>query len=455
MHLRSLTLRLITTTAILLVIFLGLTFYALDKAYRTTVMKAIEERLQNNVFTLIAVAEFDSEGGIYIPQVMPVARYFQTDDGLYARIVHENGTVAWQSVSFRSLSLPPQTQVPETMSRFKQVEDNRGRGLFVYDFGVSWDQDRYQEHYTISIIESLDDYKRNIKRFRGELTFFLLAIAVILLIALTVLLRWSLAPLRLAASEIKQIEMGDKTTLEGEYPEELLGLTDNINALIQSNRVRLERYRNSSADLAHSIKTPLALLQGAAEAKEDDGKLSEVVIEQVDRLNQIVSYQLQRAATTGQAPLIRPEHVTEYVRKLVKSLDKVYVDKNIRVELDLGDDVIFYGDKSDFMEITGNLLDNAYKWAHSHVKVSLYGETDAGVELLSFIVEDDGPGIDPMLAARIMDRGVRSDGQGGGTGIGLAIVSDIVSAYDGQMEAQSSELGGAKFILRFSRKLSG
>ena len=114
----SLTARLLFATALILVIFLSLTGYALDKAYRASVLTAVEERLQNHVFTLIAVAEFDRRGGIFIPQVMPVSRYFQIDDGLYARIVRHSGELVWQSVSFNSLSLPIPEPVPETQSRF-------------------------------------------------------------------------------------------------------------------------------------------------------------------------------------------------------------------------------------------------------------------------------------------------------------------------------------------------
>lgn len=451
----SLTTRLLLSVSVILVVFLGLTGYALDKAYRATVLSAEEERLQNHVFTLIAVAEFDFEGDIIIPQTMPVARYFQEDDGLYARIVQHTGDIAWESVSFRSLDLPPQEAIAETKSRFRQIQDASGKELFVYDFGVSWDQDEKKETYTISIIESLDEYHRNIKHYRSELGVLFGVIGVLLLITLAVLMRWSLAPLRLAASEIKEIEVGNRFSLEGDYPRELLGLTDNINALIQSNQKRLERYRNSSADLAHSLKTPLAMMQGAADGEKDVEKLSKVCIEQIDRLNQIVSYQLQRAITTGQAPLSKPEVVDGPIEKLVSSLNKVYRDKNIDVDLVLEPDAIFYGDPSDFLELIGNLFDNAYKWAESEIRISTKTSRSVdGYYSFTLSVEDDGPGIDPMLAARVMERGVRSDGQGGGTGIGLAVVSDIVNAYEGTLEASSSRLGGAKFVMVFPKKFS-
>lgn len=451
----SLTARLLLSVTVILSVFLGMTGYALDEAYRSTVLSAIEERLQNQVFTLIAVAEFDNKGGIRIPQIMPVSRYFQEDDGLYARIIHQKKGIAWESVSFRSLSLPLPEPIAETRSRFNQVTDRAGRELFVYDFGVSWDQDEKKELYTISIVESLDDYKRNIKRYRKELSALFLVIGTVLLITLGVWLRWSLSPLRRAANEIKEIEIGDKSALEGTYPTELRGLTSNINALIQSSQKRLERYRNSSADLAHSLKTPLAMMQGAAENEKDVSRLSRVCIEQIDRLNQIVSYQLQRAITTGQAPLSKPEAVDESITKIISSLNKVYADKNLDVKVDLEKDAMFFGDPSDFLEMIGNLFDNAYKWAHKLIHIATRTEKSSdGVYRFTLVVEDDGPGIDPMLAARVMERGVRSDGQGGGTGIGLAVVSDIVNAYEGTLEASSSQLGGARFVIVFTKRFS-
>ncbi|MDH5216491.1 MAG: ATP-binding protein [Gammaproteobacteria bacterium] len=450
MRLQSLTVRLLIATSLILVTFLGLSAYALDKAFRSAALSGVEERLQNHVFTLIAVAEIDTRGGVFIPQVMPVSRYFQIDDGLYARIVHHDGEVIWQSVSFASLNLPPVEPVPETLSRFQETTDLNGKGLFIYDFGVSWDQGRNKEYYTISIIESLDEYKKNNKRFRKELGTWFTAIIALLLLTLTLLLRWTLSPLRNAAMEIKQIEVGEKTHLEGNYPTELRGMTDNINALIQSNRVRLERYRNSSADLAHSLKTPLAMLQGAAESEQDIKKLSKVCIEQVNSLSQIVSYQLQRAATTGQAPLSKPEPVAKSINKIVNSLNKVYKDKSLDVKLDIDPESVFYGDISDFLELIGNLFDNAYKWADGQIHIAANNITTAeGKCRLTLKIEDDGPGLDPVLAARVMERGVRTDGQGGGTGIGLAVVSDIVNAYDGKLEVSSSLLGGAKFVVIF------
>ena len=449
----SLTTRLLLAASVLLITFLSLTGYALDKAYQSTVLHSVEERLQNHVFTLIAVAEFSPAGGIHIPQAMPVARFFQFDDGVYARIIKNSGESVWQSMSVQSIKMPAVRPVAETQSRFEQTVDLNGRDLFNYEFGVSWDQGSIKETYTINILESLDEYRRNVKRYREELGAWFSVITIILLVVLTAVLRWSLAPLRKAEQEIKDIKDGRQDSLLARYPRELQGLTDNINGLIQANRVRLERYRNASADLAHSLKTPLALLQGAAESEKNIVKLHHVIDDQVERMNQIVNYQLQRAATTGQAPLAKPVLVKSIIEKIVKSLDKVYSEKGIQAELNIQYESAFFGDKSDFMELMGNVLDNAYKWAKKHIRVSVTSENEAASGYqLCVVIEDDGPGIDPTLAARVMHRGVRSDGQGGGTGIGLAVVTDIINAYQGKLEVSSGSLGGARFMISFFKQ---
>lgn len=452
MILRSLTARLLVATSIILASFLSFTGYALDIAFEESLLASTEERLQNHVFTLIAVAELKSDGTIRIPPVMPVARFYQEDDGLYARIVRNDGFRSWYSNSMQSVSVPDVEFVEETRSRFRRIVDGNGRELFTYDFGVSWDQVDSNETFTFNVMESLDEYHKNVSRFRNRLGVWFGGIALVLLAVLAMVLRWSLSPLRQAVQEIKSIEIGEQGNMRGDYPKELQGLTENINGLIQSNRTRLERYRNASADLAHSLKTPLALLQGAAEVEKDARQLAKVVVEQVERMSQIVSYQLQRAATKGQSPLSRPVPVGVLVDKILHSLEKVYRDKAIRIEKRIQSNSVFYGDEADLLELLGNIMDNAFKWARKRISVTVsMNKTSSNKARLLICVEDDGPGIDPTLAARVMERGVRSDGQGGGTGIGLAVVTDIINAYEGSLEVGSGKLGGAQFTIKFEQ----
>lgn len=450
--LRSLTARLLLAVGIISGSFLSLTGYLLNNAYEESVLAATEARMQNHVFTLIAIAEFGTHELIEIPLVMPSARFNQLDAGLYARIVRNDGAEAWRSLSMQNLDIGPANIVDETQSRFYRVKDNKGKELFVYDFGVSWDQDTDKETYTVSVMENVDDFNDTIARFRKRVEIALGSVAVVLLMVLAGITQWSLAPVRRAAQEIKKIEDGQQTVLHGHYPTELVGLTKNINGLILSSQARLDRYRNSSADLAHSLKTPLALLQSASEVEADNKELRRIVSEQVSRMSQIVSYQLQRAATTGQVPLSRPVVLKPLLQKITSSLDKVYREKQIKANCLVDANVTIFGDESDIMEVFGNLLDNAYKWAKHRVSISAVNASERGEHRRLVVnIEDDGPGIDPSLAARVIERGIRSDGQSGGTGIGLAVVSDIVNAYNASLEIGASELGGARFSVVFNQ----
>ncbi|TPW17098.1 MAG: two-component system OmpR family sensor histidine kinase PhoQ, partial [Halothiobacillaceae bacterium] len=246
------------------------------------------------------------------------------------------------------------------------------------------------------------------------------------------------------AEDLRAIERGEATQLEGTYPNELNGLTSNLNALIRSEREQLNRYRNSLSDLAHSLKTPLAILQNEIDSRHPTQQST--LVEQVERMSQLVDYQLQRAASAGRTTLAAPLVIEPLVKRVVASLDKVYADKALRITLAVDAALTFQGDKSDLLEIFGNLLDNAYKWAKQQVTIKVTCDTlnEGKLARLTVTIEDDGPGIPEEKARLVLQRGGRADEQVGGHGIGLAVVRDIVQLYDGQLEIAKSTLGGAR-----------
>ncbi len=193
------------------------------------------------------------------------------------------------------------------------------------------------------------------------------------------------------------------------------------------------------ADLAHSLKTPLAVLSSLRGTSEH----SHTMEEQVARMDNIVQYQLQRAATAGRSVLASPLPVTPVVERLLTSLEKVYQDKELNIHRDLDPRARFRGDEGDLMELLGNLLDNACKWAVAGVWLEVSHKKGT----LRISVEDDGPGIAPHQAERVLTRGVRLDEATPGHGIGLPIVRDIVDAYEGKLEIAHSPHGGARFIV--------
>jgi two-component system sensor histidine kinase PhoQ len=223
------------------------------------------------------------------------------------------------------------------------------------------------------------------------------------------------------------------------------GLTDNLNALLASQREHLDRHRHTLSDLAHSLKTPLAVIRGELDKGPTPAELPTIIGEQVRRMSEIVDYQLQRAATSGRLPLSAPLSVANAAYKIVNSLNKVYADKRVSCQIQAAEDAYFHGEEGDLLEVLGNLLDNAYKWCEQRVMVNADLDQSHGLRLR---VEDDGPGITPQKADAVLHRGVRDDSSNPGHGIGLAIVQDIVRVYGGRLHIEKSDaLGGAKITL--------
>ncbi len=306
-----------------------------------------------------------------------------------------------------------------------------------------------------SVAEDLSAFHAQLDRYRRSLWGWLGGMGVLLLLAQGALLRWGLRPLREVAQEIRAIEAGEKELLSGSYPTELSALTGNLNGLLQRERAQLRRYRDALGDLAHSLKTPLAIMRGALSGQscdtlseqrhESTEALAATVAEETGKMQRIVDYQLQRAATAGPAsPLTAPLPLRPLTEKIVASLSKVYRDKRISAHLYIEPDLSFHAEQGDWLELLGNLLDNAYKWGHSRVEVRAEKETGQ----LTLTIEDDGPGIPEQEAAAILQRGVRADQSAPGQGIGLAVVASIVQAYGGEIRISASPLGGARIKIR-------
>lgn len=441
----SLHRRLLVAASVVLTGFLGLTGWALDQAFRGSAESAVRERLQAHIYALLAAADLDAGGALEIPEELPEARFSAPGSGLYAQVVGQETAFQWSSRSMLGMDIPFQVGLQPGLFHFRTV-DSAESPLFALSFGVVWEDEHAREHaYTFSVAESTATYWREIRGFRRALWGWLGGLAVILLLLQGSILRWGLRPLRQIPQDLAAIEAGSKDRLEGAYPRELRGLTDALNALLEHDRERLERYRNALADLAHSLKTPLAVLQGLRGCEADQ----ETVREQVRRMNQIVDYQLQRAATSGQVALSSAQPLRPVVDRILASLTKVYAEKMVQVTCDISAQASFYGDRGDLVELLGNLLDNAHKWCRSRVAISgrpLTGQRKAsrdshgGVEMR---IEDDGPGIAPERRREVLRRGVRADARTAGQGIGLAVVRDIVEAYRGELDMGESPMGGA------------
>jgi two-component system sensor histidine kinase PhoQ len=441
---RSLNTRVAVSAALVLAVFVALSAYALERAFRDSARNARQERLLAQVYLLMAAAEVDPQGRLTLSDPPPEPRLDLPGSGLYAAIVDARGGAVWRSRSALSSDPPIGTErLSAGVSDFRELPGVQGRRYFVQRYGVSWATPGGAYPFTFGVAEDLAAFDDQISVYRRSLWGWLGAMALLLLAGQWLTLRWGLAPLRGVAAELKRLEQGRQQQIAGDYPSEVKALTDNLNALLAHERGQQKRYREALADLAHSLKTPLALVRGELRKASVDGATAGALEEQVERMDRIVGYHLQRASTSGRAALSAPQPLRPAVRRIVDALRKVHADKPIEVEIAVEDELRFRGDEGDLTELLGNVLDNAFKWCRRRVRVGASRER----HLLRVCVEDDGAGISAADAERVLHRGVRADESLPGHGIGLAVTRDIVAAYDGRIEIGRGALGGAAVTL--------
>jgi two-component system sensor histidine kinase PhoQ len=445
----SLQTRLVLAFGVLLIVFLGLTGLVLNSAYRGSVVAAADERLQLQVYALLGVAD-PREDGVFVPD-LEEARFSQIDSGLYGFILDREGKEVWRSPSALNLRLAEWdfdvSRIVQGQTTYGSMDTGALGTLSWASYGTHWDA--LDADYNFVVMESTAPTQVQIREFQNNLYQWFGAMAVVLSIAQYLLLRWGLHPLKQLASDVSAIEAGEQDQMQRNYPDELKAVTDNLNLLIKSERDRQTRYRTTLGDLAHSLKTPLAVLSTALqEMKREDGFTDQHrrdMEEQVERMDQIVSHQLKRVTRNKQhRVLAKPIPVAPMLTRILAALEKVYRDKQMDTVLDAPADVVFYGEESDLMELCGNLLDNAFKYGHSKVEVK------AATRSRSLVLEinDDGAGIAEADRQWVLERGARADTVRSGQGIGLAVAVEIVSAYGGEISVEQSQWGGARIKVR-------
>lgn len=439
----SLNRRMILGASLLLAVFMVLTALALERAFADSARAARQDRLLGQLYLLIAAAEVDGAGRLQMPDTLSEARFSLPGSGLYGAVADAQGNALWRSASTLNVQAPFASRLAPGEKRFSSTPD-----YFVQSLGVSWATGRKAYALTFSVSEHRAEFDTQMRGYRQSLWGWLAGLALLLLLAQGAALRWGLLPLRRVTGELRAIESGRQERVQGKYPEEIQHLTDNLNIVLEQAQAQRQRYRNALADLAHSLKTPLAVMRGAL--GQETSALPKTVEAQVARMDDIVAYQLQRAATAGQHALHVPAlMVQEPLQQIIAALGKVYADKQVQVEVKLTPpELAIPMERGDALELLGNLLENAYKWCARRVRVQGGVEGDR----VFLLIADDGPGIAPEQRAKILQRGVRADEAVPGHGIGLAVVRDIVDAYAGELVIGVSDWGGAALRIEFAQR---
>jgi len=439
---RSLNTRITLSAAVMLSIFVALSTFALERAFRDSARSAREERLLAQIYLLMAAAEVAPDGSLRVASRSIEPRLELPDSGLYASIVDGNGVTVWQSRSGLALDLPRIATLAAGGQTFTQITHG-GEQYLAKDYGINWNTDNGSYPFTFRVMEDSDAFEEQLNVYRRSLWTWLGAMAALLLVSQWATLRWGLAPLRRVSDELNRLESGEQQSIAGRYPSEVQRLADNLNSVLSHERKQQQRYRNALADLAHSLKTRLALVRGAAREATSSPD-AHPIEEQVEQMDRIIGYHLQRAAASGRSTLTAPVELRPVALRVIAALKKVYSAKNFDINVNIDSGVRFRGDEGDLTEILGNLVDNACKWCRNLVRISV-SNVDGYLRLR---IEDDGPGISDADAARVFLRGTRTDESVPGYGIGLAVVREIVEAYGGTASVGTSELGGATVELK-------
>jgi two-component system sensor histidine kinase PhoQ len=428
---QSITRRLIIASLSLLALLLSATGIAINSAHKASLISAEQEQLGLQFFGLLGAIEWQ-DGAIDMGDRLKEPRFWQFRSGLYAQIRLRDGTPLWQSVSSETIPLPPPESAPRSgQELFSEINIDK-EAFFVFQYHAIWEtEDKREVPLLFSLYSSQTVLLNELKKFQNQLTLWLGLVLTISLIVTALILYWGLRPLRDLAVDLKLLEHGNTGKLHPNYPRELQGITHNLNQLLEKEKKQRERYRNTLADLAHSLKTPLAILKAS-------GTKDTVTIEQINRMDNIINYQLKRAVSSGQQNLSGRIQLQPLITRLNNTLTKVYRDKTLNFQLSLDAEQTVAIDEQDAMELFGNLLDNACKACRNTIAIHCQNNGDQTV----ICIDDDGPGISTESRENLLGRGIRGDQYGEGQGLGLAIVGDIIESYQGAISFKDSSLGG-------------
>ncbi|MBU2878214.1 MULTISPECIES: ATP-binding protein [Aliiglaciecola] len=434
----SLRLRSFAAALLALLLFIPLGAMTLEQAYTDSLSQSMLEQLRVQSLTLIS--EFEMvDGEPEMPEQLFNDKLNIPGSGLYA-FIKINDDVVWQSLSTLNWSEQPQLDAPIIGKEIFLAEFSLDADYFLYSYTAEFEGNVDFEPVSFFIVQDKLTFEKERDAFSNTLWYWLGFLALLLLIVLIASLNMALSPINTLIGQIKKTEEGDIERLQQTYPPELEKLKRSINHLLDTEQQQRSRYKNSLSDLAHSLKTPLAVLAG-------NPNLPSSANEPLSQINNIIQRQLKRAVAGAGSGWDQAVSVLPIVQKLQSAMAKVHADKDLSISLQIAENCQFKGDQTDLMELLGNLMDNACKAAKSKVKVSAQ-QTN---KLLRITVEDDGNGIEPQHRQELLHRGKRLDSYQEGQGIGMAVVTDLISAYHGKMEITDSTLGGAKIEMTFTR----
>lgn len=413
--------------------------------FRDSVERNFDARLTVHVDSLIAVSRYDDSGRLMVSRTLPDPRFDLPYSGWYWQITDQRGTVLIRSRSLWDEVL--ELTEPGEQGNMRTVEalvGPDGSALRVRFVDVTLpEMPPHAPPVRFAVAANSSELKDELRPFNLALLWSMGALGLGLAVAVALQVRVGLQPLRRIRVALADIRSGRTERMEGDWPSEVQPLVGELDSLLEHNAAVLDRARTHVGNLAHALKTPLAVLGNEASRKQ--GPRADAIDRQVATMRRWVDHYLARAsaAATG-AVLGARTQVAPVVADLRRTLTRIHADRSITIEVqEDGEGLAFRGERQDLEEMVGNLMDNACKWASSRVQIALSVEHGR----LVLTIDDDGEGLAEAQRGEAMGRGRRLDESSPGSGLGLAIVSDIAGLYGGSLRLDESPIGGLRAVL--------
>ncbi|MDR3438649.1 ATP-binding protein [Telmatospirillum sp.] len=433
----SLSTRLVVGAVAWLAVMLALGGWVLSAAFRGSAETEFGHRLEDLLQAMIADTEMSADGTVRVFRPLGDPRFDRVFSGWYWEIVDPSGKMA-RSRSLWDSVLSVNRDAKEIQQR--TADGPNGETLLVVERDVILPDAPGPVHMLIA--GDLTEVSAGVHRFDLLLGGALGLMGIGMAIAVLIQVRFGLRPLRAMQADLDAVRDGLRQRLAGRYPREVAPLAKAMNGVLDHDEVLIERARTHVGNLAHSLKTPLAILQ--AEMHENPDR--RLVLEQLKTMARLIEHHLGRASAVAGAgrALGKRVPVGDVARDIANALRRIYADKSVAIDVDVAGDATFHGQREDIEEMLGNLMENACKWARTRVRITGRVIQDG----LTIVVEDDGPGLPPEEADLASRRGTRLDEMAPGWGLGLSIVADLVAVNGGSMDFARSDLGGFMVCLR-------
>jgi signal transduction histidine kinase len=449
MKLNSLAFRLFATAAVWTLLVLAIAGLVIDYVHKREAEAALDARLSQILTQIIAFSTLHEGNEPRVPKIIGEPLFELTHSGWYWQITPLDNAPGRRMVSAslagESLILPSSLRKKPDASNVVWFNTTGpvGETLRIAENVYNAGEDESPRFYSFLVAGDAEVAETVNAVFRIPLAMAL-GLAGLVLVAATIFqVRFVLQPLHVIEKRLSAVRSGRAEKLEGEFPAEVQPLQTELNALIKSNQEIIERARTQVGNLAHALKTPLAVIVN--EAREDKTPSSKVA-EQAQIMADQVNYYLDRARMAARVGVIgRQTEVAVVAEGIVRALQRIYAERHLELSVDIPASARFQGERQDLEEMLGNLLDNACKWAATRVilkvDVQLVPQINPSA-LLHICVDDDGPGLTPEQRAQGIARGRKLDEGKPGSGLGLSIVADLAQSYRGQFKLEQGILGG-------------